>query len=103
LTSASQSFIANVYRLSCNGGVTGTVLQPTINVGDARFVVTFTVKRGQPGAHSCQGNPPVPVVVDLGMPIGNRQLIDGACRSGSPASKSEPCVDGQVRWPSTGA
>ena len=103
LTGASQSFTANVYRLACNGGITGTVLRPTINIRDKTIVVTFTVKRAQRGLHHCQGNRPVLVVVNLGTPIGNRRLIDGACRPGSRASKTQACSDGQVRWPSSGA
>lgn len=98
VTNASKSFTAFVTRLGCNGGVTGAVLQPTIDARDTRIVVTFTVKAAPPGAHTCQGNDRVPIVVDLGEAIGKRQLVDGACRSGQAAATTSFCVEGSVRW-----
>ena len=98
VTSASRSFTAYVTRLGCNGGVTGAVLQPTIDRSDTRIVVTFTVKPAPPSRGTCQGNDRVPIVVDLGEAIGERQLVDGACRSGGAAATTAFCVDGSVRW-----
>jgi len=98
VTSASRVFTAYVTRLSCNGGVTGPVLQPTIEKLDTRVVVTFTVEAVAPGGHTCQGNDEVPVVVDLGEALGDRQLVDGACRSGGEAATTAYCADGSVRW-----
>jgi plastocyanin len=97
VTSASRVFTAYVTRLSCNGGVTGRVLEPTIEKVDTRVVVTFTVE-ALPGPHACPGNDQVPIVVDLGEPLGNRQLVDGACRSGGQAATTAFCADGSVRW-----
>ena len=97
VTSASRSFTAYVTRLGCNSGVTGAVLPPTIDKRDTSIVVTFTVKPS-PGAHECQGNDRVPIVVDLGEAIGKRQLVDGACRSGDAAATTSFCVNGSVRW-----
>jgi hypothetical protein len=97
--SGSSTFTAQVSRLGCNGGVTGTVLHPTVKTDEAEVVVTFTVKPADSGAHTCQGNVPVPVAVHLGEAIGHRHLVDGACRSGAPASRTAWCVaDGSVRW-----
>ena len=96
-TSASRSFTAQVTRLSCNGGVTGAVLPPTVEKLDTRIVVTFTVEHSPRGG-TCQGNDRVPVVVDLGEAIGDRQLVDGACGSGSAAATTTFCVDSSVRW-----
>ncbi|HEY5170658.1 MAG TPA: hypothetical protein VIK54_02915 [Acidimicrobiia bacterium] len=101
--STSKSFTAYVTRLACNDGVTGAVLAPTIKASDTRVVVTFTVEAGQPGMHTCIGNRPVPVVVNLGEVVGQRQLVDGACRSGGEAAKTSFCVDGSVRWDPRGA
>jgi hypothetical protein len=98
VTSASRSFTAYVTRLGCNGGVTGEVLRPTVDERDTLIVVTFTVKPAAPGAHTCQGNPRVPIAVDLGEAIGERQLVDGACDPGEAAATTAFCVDGSVRW-----
>jgi hypothetical protein len=98
VTSASRTFTAYVSRLGCNGGVTGKVLQPTIQKSDTRIVVTFTVEAAPPGFHTCQGNDRVPMLVDLGEALGDRQLVDGACRSGAEAATTAFCVDGSVRW-----
>jgi hypothetical protein len=99
ISSRSTSFTVQVSRLGCNDGVTGTVLQPIVRADETRVVVTFVVQRAEPGGHTCQGNRPAPFVVDLGGPIGKRQLVDGACRAGSEASTTAWCVvDGSVRW-----
>jgi hypothetical protein len=98
LTSQSTSFTAYVSRLACSGGQTGTVLEPTIDRSETDVTVTFTVEALPPGAYTCPGSPPVPFTVDLGLPIGNRRLIDGACRPGSDAATTSWCVGGAVRW-----
>ncbi len=98
ITSRSTSFTAYVSRLSCSGGQTGTVLEPTIDRGEANITVTFTVAALPPGAYTCQGNRPAPFAVDLGQPIGNRRLIDGACHAGAQAATTSWCADGAVRW-----
>ena len=98
VSSASSSFTADVSRLGCNGGVTGTVLNPSIEKDDASVEVTFTVEAAPPGDHTCPGNAFVQVVVDLAEPLGERQLVDGACRSGGEAANTAWCLDGSVRW-----
>ncbi len=80
LSSASTSFTAAVTRMSCHGGVTGTVLRPTIEEDDATVIVTFAVEAATPGIYACPSNDFVPVVVDLSEPLGERPLIDGGCR-----------------------
>ena len=96
-TAASTSFTADVTRLGCNGGVTGTVLEPRIESSETSVVVTFDVT-ASPGPHECPSNDRVPVVVELGTAIGDRQLVDGACRSDR-AATTVFCRDGSVRWP----
>ena len=98
LTSASTSFTASVTRMSCHGGVTGTVLTPTIEEDDAAVVVTFALEAAPPGIiHACPSNDFVPVVVDLSEPLGERPLIDGGCRLTNIA-QTMWCDDGSVRW-----
>ncbi len=96
-TADSTAFTALVVRLGCNNGDTGVVLDPAIAVEPDRVVVTFEVEPLPPGAYTCPGNRPVPYTVDLGGPIGERELVDGACLAGE-ATTTASCVDGATRW-----
>lgn len=91
-------FTARVERLGCSGGVTGTVFDPQIALRDDEVVITFTVDELPDGTQLCPGNDQVAVEVDLGEPIGNRTLVDGACVSGTAAASTGACSDGSVRW-----
>jgi hypothetical protein len=97
VTSTAQSFTAQVNRLDCNDGVTGTVLPPVIEMGSAEIVVTFSVEPTLPGDHTCPGNNQVSFSVSLSETIGQRSLVDGACRSDE-ARTTSFCVDGATRW-----
>lgn len=97
-TQESRSFTALVTRLGCSDGNTGKVLEPIVSPSEGQIVVTFTVKALPAGAYSCPGNDQVPHLVDLGEPVGNRRLVDGACLAGEAVSTSF-CTDGPVRWP----
>jgi hypothetical protein len=89
-TASSTSFTALVMRIGCAGGRTGEVFEPTINADEDEVIITFTVAPIS-GDQTCPGNDAVPVVVDLGEPIGDRRLVDGACRSGqAPAGRCDP-------------
>jgi hypothetical protein len=79
LQKSSTKFTALVWRLACNGGVTGQVLAPTIHKSESQIVVTFRVAAQEPGAKTCNGNNEVPVEVDLGEPMQGRTLVDGQC------------------------
>lgn len=61
--------------------MTGDVNAPDISVNENEIVVTFTVSPGEPMAANCQGNNEVEATVELPEPLGDRALIDGACRS----------------------
>jgi hypothetical protein len=100
IATSSTSFTANVIRLECSGGITGEVLAPKIVLSESEIVVSFSVAplpQGE-GEYTCPGNPPVPYVVELGEPIGARQLIDAACRPGGVAERTTWCADGDARW-----
>lgn len=84
-----MSFTARVTRLGCSGGNTGEVLEPTLTVGEDENVVTFTVEPLPPGIYPCPGNPVVAHPIDVGEPIGGRDLVDGACLTGQAASTSD--------------
>ena len=99
LPESSTSFAADVTRLACSGGVTGTVMAPTISVRDTDIIVTFTVSSLAPGSYTCVGGRPVRYVVEIGQPIGTRRLIDGACLPGAAAATTAVCDGGGVRSP----
>lgn len=81
LTPASTTFFALVTERDCASGraAIGRILGPTIAFLDDRILVAFGVRpQTGGGAHTCQGNPPVPIRVELGQPIGDRMLVDPA-------------------------
>ena len=94
-TETSRSFTALVMRADCAGGRTGEVFEPLIDADDDEIVITFTVAPIS-GDQSCPSNDVVPVVVDLDEPIGDRQLVDGACRSGQ--APAELCAPNTRIW-----
>jgi hypothetical protein len=95
----SSSFVALVTRLGCAGGVTGDVVEPIIETGPNDIVVTFSVAALDSDIEqSCPENDAVPVEVTLDEAIGDRRLLDGACRSGSAAAATVYCSGGADRW-----
>ncbi len=92
----STSLTVGVTRLACAGGVTGTVLPPVVEAGDGQVVITIGVEPLGPGGHDCQGNDVVEYVVELPEPLGDRDLVDGACLAGE-AVGTAACSDGPVR------
>lgn len=93
----SDSFAALVTRPACSGGVTGEVYEPVLTIGETEIVVTFTVEPLPPGQYTCPSNDVVAYVVDVGEPVGRRDLVDGACVTGEAASTSV-CSNGPLRW-----
>jgi hypothetical protein len=103
VSAAASEFTAEVSGLECSGGETGTVRQPTIRETASQIVVTFTVEKpnSSGGAATCPGNRPVPTVVRLEAPIGQRALVDGACDPGGAAATTAWCMAdfaNPVRW-----
>jgi hypothetical protein len=103
VSAAASEFTAEVSGLECSGGETGTVREPTIRETASQIVVTFTVAKpnSSSGAATCQGNPLVPTVVRLKEPIGQRELVDGACDPGGAAATTAWCMAdfaNPVRW-----
>ena len=92
----AAGFTALVTRLGCNGGVTGEVARPHIEMTASQIVVTFQVTPGDPEAATCPSNQPVPYLVELGEPVGGRQLIDGRCLPGGEAETTSLCEP--TRW-----
>ena len=98
LAPSAATFTALVSRLGCNDGVTGEVLPPEIQRSGTEVVVTFRVRPKQDGAASCPSNNDVAFDVDLGEPLGDRALVDGACLPGGAAVTTASCVDGPTRF-----
>lgn len=99
LDASTTSFPVEVERLSCNGGVTGTVNTPDMRLGDDRVVLTFTVTPGEAEAADCQSNERVRYDVTLPEPLGARKLMDGSCELDRYAT-IVPCANGGLRYPS---
>lgn len=97
---ASSRFEVEVMRVGCNSGRTGIVYEPKIELGAARITVTFSVELTGGGAATCPGNDRVRHVVEVGEPIGDRELYDGGCASGRDGAATTWCSDeNPIRWP----
>jgi hypothetical protein len=84
---------------ACSGGEPRPVLPPTITRDEDRVVVTFSVEPLPPGNYNCQGNPGEPYTVNLGEPIGSREVVDGLCLGTGPLVESAFCEGTHgVRW-----
>lgn len=99
VTAESQSLDVGVQRLGCSSGVTGEVLEPQVSYQSDRIVVQVDVVPFR-GAANCPGNDSVPVTVVLDEPVGDRDLVDGACLSGDAVSTA--LCEQPVRWPQDG-
>lgn len=93
LPPSTQRFTALVSRLECANGVTGRVLAPHIELTDTQVIVTFSVENNREGDATCPSNNWVKYDVDLGEPLGNRDLIDGTCQAGGEAATTSFCSD----------
>lgn len=99
VVTSSTTFTALVNRLGCSGGSTGEVLEPTVEVGETDIVVTFFVAALDSDLEqTCPDNDEVRYEVRLNEPIGQRQLLDGSCRSGGEAASTSFCAAGAARW-----
>jgi hypothetical protein len=94
---ASERLDVEVTRLECSGGVTGEVLEPVVTLEADRILIRTDVAPLPDGAYTCQGNDRVPVTIELGEPIGDRELVDAACLDEAAASTGF-CQDDGVRW-----
>lgn len=66
-----------VLEQECASGqrATGRIKDPKVERDDRQVIVTFTVE--PVGEATCPSNPPTPHQLDLGEPLGDRQLLDG--------------------------
>lgn len=92
--SSDTSFTAEVTRLGCSSGMTGNVREPDVVLTSDEITVTFTVDPLPDDSYNCIGNPSVSYEVNLGEPVGDRKLVDGACNG--EAAGTDTCVEGGV-------
>ena len=100
LSPSTTDFTAIVQRLDCNSGVTGTVLEPSVEYDDAQVTVAFDVEQATEGAADCQGNEEVPynVVLVVSLLASESWLMGHACRVArllAPRSVHRTACDGQ--------
>lgn len=77
----TQRFTALVSEVPCVGGrsAEGRILAPVIRLEATRALVIFgVVPPVGGGVQACPKAPPTRFDVDLGQPLGNRELLDGA-------------------------
>ncbi len=79
VSTSSQTFKVLVTELECASGTSpeGRVVPAAMLRYEDTLVVVFGVKP-LTGAQTCQPGPPAEVTLDLGEPLGERQLMDGA-------------------------
>jgi hypothetical protein len=75
----TQTFTAQVTERDCASGQSseGRVVGPDILELGNEVLVTFAVRPLGGDMQSCPSNPATRVEVDLGSPLGDRQLLDG--------------------------
>ena len=85
-----------VSRLECASGVTGATLPPVVSLGEADVVIRVDASWNGTSGGTCPANDLVPVTVQLGEPLGQRALVDGACLR-EDAAGTASCEDSGVR------
>ena len=85
-----------VSRLGCSNGETGDITEVDVVAGEGQIAIRASVEPLYGSAYNCLGNNAVPTTVDLGEPLGDRELIDGACEH-ERAAATRIC-ETSVRW-----
>jgi hypothetical protein len=87
-TPTSTSIHALIRERACASGKSpeGRVDAPAIDLEDSTVTITFEIRR-LPGDQDCQANPPFPVTLRLGEPLGARALLDGSSTPPRDATK----------------
>jgi hypothetical protein len=97
LRSSSTAFTVDVSRLGCNSGVTGKVLEPSVDYGASRVVLTFHVQPDSDGG-TCPSNERESYDVILTEPLNDRTLVDGQCLRRGEAATTSYCLPDGTRW-----
>lgn len=86
-----------VVRAACAGGKTGDVIATDTTFTEEQVVVIVYVEPLPDGAYDCPMNDTVPLTLELLEPLGERELVDGACRDAALAGIPACSQDG-LRW-----
>lgn len=92
-----DSLKIGVSRWGCANGDTGEISDVEIDHGEDQITLRASVEPMYGSAYDCRGNNVVEIDVDLGEPIGDRELVDGACEH--PRTEAARSCDNAVRWP----
>lgn len=93
----ATSLQLGVVRSGCSGGLTGKVLDSRVDYAAQRVTITIWVEQQPDGAYSCPSNETVPYTLELREPLGERELVDGACADPG-ALGTVVCSEGGLRW-----
>ena len=96
VTAEATTLEVLVTRLECASGVTGDLEAPAVVYGRDEIVIPVDAAYNGDGAADCRGNDAVPLSITLTEPVGDRVLIDGACRDTGAADTT--LCDSPVRW-----
>lgn len=91
---AATSFVAMVHETGCVSGRSpeGRILPPLILREPGRVFVVFAIRQPpSTGMETCPGNPTSPYTVELGEPLGARELLDGGVFPPSDVLSPECC------------
>jgi hypothetical protein len=98
VTTESTTIQIGVTRISCASGITGTVLEPQIQVEATRIVIRALVETQKPGGYNCQSNNVVPITVKLPSSIGHHELFDAVCLDSHQLTTASCAYDQGIRW-----
>ena len=99
ITPETREFTILVTRMSCASGHTGAVEKPVVQLKRDAIYIRVDAKPLGDGAYSCPGNDTTPLRVTLPEAVGERKLVDVACRYEPEVFREECLAPNPVRWP----
>lgn len=97
ITAETQSFDIHATRVDCASGETGEIVDVDIESAENEIIIQAYAEPFEEEEADCPANESVIVEVDLGEPIGDRNILDGACEYDD-AARTTHC-DTDIRWP----
>lgn len=96
VTADTEVLEIGVSRLACAGGETGPVADVSVEFSDDQISIQAYTEALEEDGADCPDNKVVAETVDLGEPIGERIIVDGACENDD-AARTTFC-DSEIRW-----
>lgn len=97
ITKDSTTLHIQVNHGTCGTSSSPKVLEPRVQIRSDRVTIESVAESVPNGDAMCAMLQYVPLTVTLPEPIGNREVVDGACLDPS-EDQSYFCTDGAVRW-----